>query len=686
MTTTNTSRNLIRFRCGAFGVAAAIALLGAAPALAQNQGLTAVREAVAEVSEIVVKGQAQRRDNTAFSTTTIGNRTIVEGRVVEIEEMFRDVPGMNVRAYGLPGVANQIVLRGFGNGGHGGDIGFVIDGIPLNEANSHADGYVDTNVLVPLEIQSLRVYRGPVSALYGNFNRAGLIAFETRKGGDYTEADMSGGSYGAYDAQVALGRSVGGGELNAAGQYFRSDGFRPQSEAERVTLAGRYSFKLSDDLDVAISTRLHAAEAGNAAYLIPAQFAVDPYGIDPRTMNDGSQKRFATLRGDINYTIAPDLRLLTYLYGTRQDFTRWFTRGAATANAPWRQREETYDREVYGVGANLNGRVSLDGRELNYVAGIEGFSESTDFQFYDDLINRRRINAAVSDRNSDIRTISLFSEATWAAHRLLDLQLGFRLDRFRGTCKILGPESGADPCSNLESTTDFSPKIGGRSQVASWLGLRASYAQGVALPDGFVKYAPGAQALDPNKFEQIDLGARVTLDRLMFDIVGYLATSKQEIRQVQPGQFENLGATRRTGVELGVTLGVTDTLEFQGVYAYADSEITENATVAMIGNRVAGVPDHTATLNVAWTPVPSVRLDAGYRYLGAYQANAANSEQSASFGVYDIGVSYAFDTSSPVRVYADIENVGDRAYASSYSATRAPGSPRIFRVGLQVGF
>jgi hypothetical protein len=41
----------------------------------------------------------------------------------------------------------------------------VIDGIPLNEANSHADGYVDSTVLIPLEIGGLTIYRGPVSAL-----------------------------------------------------------------------------------------------------------------------------------------------------------------------------------------------------------------------------------------------------------------------------------------------------------------------------------------------------------------------------------------------------------------------------------------------------------------------------------------------------------------------------------------
>jgi hypothetical protein len=31
---------------------------------------------------------------------------------------------MNARDYNLSGVANQVVIRGFGNGGHGGDLGW----------------------------------------------------------------------------------------------------------------------------------------------------------------------------------------------------------------------------------------------------------------------------------------------------------------------------------------------------------------------------------------------------------------------------------------------------------------------------------------------------------------------------------------------------------------------------------
>src|SRR5690606_26780083 len=102
---------------------------------------------------------------------TFSAAQVEELNISHTQALFDQVPGMSIRKLGLAGVADNIVIRGFGGGGHGGDLGAVIDGIPLNEAMSHADGYVDFNVVVPLEVESLTVYKGPVSALYGNYNR-----------------------------------------------------------------------------------------------------------------------------------------------------------------------------------------------------------------------------------------------------------------------------------------------------------------------------------------------------------------------------------------------------------------------------------------------------------------------------------------------------------------------------------
>ena len=143
------------------------------------------------IDSVIIKGQAiSTSAQQPFSVKTFDKEDFRERQVRQVEQLCREVAGMEVRGLGYGNVANSITLRSFSGGGHGSDIGIVVDGLPLNEASSHTDGYADVGVLIPIEIASMSVFRGPVSALYGNFNRAGLIAFERRKGGRYSEFDI----------------------------------------------------------------------------------------------------------------------------------------------------------------------------------------------------------------------------------------------------------------------------------------------------------------------------------------------------------------------------------------------------------------------------------------------------------------------------------------------------------------
>lgn len=650
-------------------------------------------EPAGTLEEIVVKGQYLRAQDAPYSTTTLSAAEIRElGSVGATDRLFEQVPGMAVRDLQLGGVANNIVIRGFGSGGHGGDLGAILDGIPLNEAMSHADGYVDLNVVVPLEIDALTVYKGPVSPLYGNFNRGGLVAIQTRNGGDYAETDVAGGSFGTADLQAAFGTALGERQqLNLAGQWYRTDGYRPQSDAERTTLAGRWSLQATPALQVALSGRWHSADADSASYLLRSQFESDPYGIDPRVQNDGASKDFGTLRADANYEFGPRAKLLTYAYRTRQDFTRWFSRPVNATT--WRQREETYDRTVDGLGTSLNGLATVAAREWKYVAGVETIRESTEYQFYDALNFRQRTAPAVSDRETSLDTESAFGEIEAPLHPLAQLTFGVRADRFSGGCERLGPETGSDPCGPLNDASHVSPKFGLRSQVLPALQLRASWSEGFALPNGFVKYSVGGQPLAETVFRQTELGARWTVgDTVDLDVAAYRLDSTGEVRTVAPGVFENFGATRREGIEAALTWQPLASVRVTGVYGVTTSEITENADPRLVGRRIAGVPANSATLDAEWTPLPAWSLTASYRFVGSYSIDAFNALSAASYSLLGLGLAYRHDEGRwPYRAYVRVDNLQDREYATSElllanQRAVAPGAPRAVRAGVQVNF
>lgn len=640
--------------------------------------------------EIVVKGQAVKADDSAWSSTTLDTGDIRKEAATDFDDLLRAVPGVAVRDLGLGGVANSIVIRGFGNGGHGGDLGAVIDGIPLNEAMSHADGYVDLNVIVPLEVGALTAYRGPVSALYGNYNRGGLLRIETRKGGDYLNVDGSGGSFATADLQLAAGRSWDGGQINLAAQSYLTDGFRPQSDQERQTLSARVGFDLSPGINLAFSGRYHHADANSASYLTQAQFDRDPYGIDANVQNDGASKHLATVRADLSIAFAPSASLVTFTYATRQDFTRWFSR--PVSSTAWRQREESYDRAVWGAGASLNGSIATDGAAgpIRYAVGAELFRERTDFQFFDGLARRRRLAPASNDRGTELNSVSGFAEVQAPLHRLFDLSLGLRADRFTGGCTRHGPETGGDPCGALEEISHLSPKLGARSQITGWLQLRGSWAEGFALPNNFVKYAVGGQALDPNVFRQTEFGIKLTpIEEMTLDAAAFRLASTQEVRTAAPGIFENFGSTRRQGIEATAEWQATPRFRARGVYSYVETEVQANADPMLVGKSVAGVPSHSANLDASWTPIDQWSLSANWRHIGSYQVNATNTAQSDAYDTFDLSIAYEGKLPFGHRAYLRVDNVADTAYATSVSiiggqTVLAPGAPRTIRAGVHI--
>lgn len=640
---------------------------------------------------VVVKGQALPREASAASRTILDAEHVRDARVDQPEQLLRQVPGVAVRPYHLGGVVNVIAVRGFGGGGHGGDLGLMIDGIPLNEAMSHSDGYADLNVVVPLEIDRFEVVRGPTSALYGNFNRGGLVAIESRRGGRYDLLDASVGAFGTVDLQAARGAPLGPGHFNGALQLSRTDGFRPDSTYRRGTGAARWTLPLSARTQVSLSTRLHDGEWDSAGYLLRSDFdAGDRRGQDARVRGDGGSKRFATVRADLEHALRPDLTLLAFAYGTRQDYTRFFTRPLDASR--WSQREETYDRGVSGFGTSLNGRQRLGGVPLGWVAGAEAYRERTDYLFFEGSAARERTAPATADRRYDFDSRSVFGEVTALVSDRFKPTLGLRHDRFDGGCRARA-ETTADPCSALNALSTTRPKLGVRSTLLPGLDLRASHAVGFALPPGVAKFAPGGAGLEPTKYRQNEIGLSWKRSAVQLDLVHFEIDSRNEVRAVSPGVFENFGSTRRRGTEASLVLRPVDRLEWTLLAASTDARVRENGNPALVGRRVSGVPAASASMELAWRPEQGLGATLGWRWQDEAAVDAANTVVAGATSSVDLALHYAVrrGDGSAWRAYLKVDNLTDRASASNVfliggQVLVAPGAPRSLRAGVQVDF
>jgi hypothetical protein len=139
-------------------------------------------------------------------------------------EVLETVPGLVISQHSGEGKANQYYLRGF-NLDHGFDFAQSIAGLPVNmPTHAHAQGYADSNFLIPELVSGVQYRKGPYYAENGDFSSAGSadVNYFNR-----LERPIFNFTYGSDDYVRALGAvspQVGPGNLLLAFEKLYSNG------------------------------------------------------------------------------------------------------------------------------------------------------------------------------------------------------------------------------------------------------------------------------------------------------------------------------------------------------------------------------------------------------------------------------------------------------------------------------
>lgn len=658
-----------------------------------------------DLSEVTVKGGGLKVRNRTATVNTVSAEEIRKQNFNKAETIVEEVPGVEIADYSQGGTASTFSMRGFGEGGHGGDIAVQIDGVSLNESEGHGDGYADMNVIIPLNIGKVDIYKGPSSVLFGNFANGGAISFETRKGGNYTDLSLSGGSFDTFDAQIALGKSF---ELNNdkvlktnfAAQLYRTNGFMSNSDMLRGNLHGRLAYDLTDKTEIALTLSGHTSNWGAPGFIpgnseLPGGdqfFNGDPYKQAIYGENDGGEKSFASERIDINHSFNDNLRLLVYGYSVQQDFTRFSKWGIET---PGGQSEDLNDRNVYSIGGSLNGDHYIGSVEMDWVVGTEFYNEFTDKTTWATSNRVRASETPDALRMFRIQTYSAFGQAEFDISPYFRPSVGFRFDSFDGTLKMRDPGSVASD-ENLNKQSHISPKLGFRSTLVDNLDFRFNASNGFTLPSGIERYSSDMD-VDPIELWQYEAGFNYQYsDWLDLDLVGYILDSSSEINEIIPGsgEFVNSGKTQRRGVEFGAKANPVSGLYLNGSYSYVSTEIKDNPDADMIGNSVAGIPSTILRLSAEYVFDFGLGLNYRFRDLGKYPTGIDNAYYYKGYTLSDVKVFYDFKMKSnqSAQVYLEVNNMYDSKYATvafdNFFPTEggqlfAPGVGRNFTLGVK---
>jgi hypothetical protein len=139
-------------------------------------------------------------------------------------EVLETVPGMVISQHSGEGKANQYYLRGF-NLDHGYDFAQTIAGIPVNmPTHAHAQGYSDSNFLIPELVSGVQFRKGPYYAEGGDFSSAGSANINYFNKLAQPILSVTKGSFNYNRFLAAASPEVAGGNVLAAFEFLREDG------------------------------------------------------------------------------------------------------------------------------------------------------------------------------------------------------------------------------------------------------------------------------------------------------------------------------------------------------------------------------------------------------------------------------------------------------------------------------
>lgn len=612
---------------------------------------------------------------------------------LQLDESLSRVPGVFTQNRYNFAQNLRISSRGFGARAPFGIRGLRIrvDGLPatLPDGQSQVDA-IDLDAA-----RSVEVMRGPASALYGNAS-GGLIDIRTADGSATppgTGLRLTGGEDGLYKAHVhQAGRNEDRNHyLSASTLAF--DGYREQSRVRKHQFNAKTQLRGERHQWTLIANALDTPEAE------------DPGGLTGEQVKDDRRQatEFAR-RLDAGQVVTQQKGGVIYEHDTGWRARLHYSRRLFQQQLPFPGSSLIgYQRHFYGTGLEYRG----DAAPFSWLAGLELDRQEDD---------RRRhsvdTDGNITDRTADERqhatAAGLFARGKAALTERLSLTLGGRVDhielaihdrlltdgndsgrrRFREASWLAGLNWRPDAYHNLYASAGTAFETPTFTEFAD--------------PDGSGGFNP---ALEPQRALNLETGLRGEHDKLRYELALFQVDVDDEILPFEDqGRtfYENAGATRRRGLELGASWFPTDRLSLTGAWTLADYRFRRFREDGedRAGNRLPGLPRHHLYTELLWEE-PSGRFAAlEVRALDAVFAENANITRVPGFAVVDLrlGRNWPLSRNRSLEVWAGVHNLLDKDYpanvrinANSDRPVEArgyfePAPGRALRAGLAARF
>lgn len=634
---------------------------------------------------------------TPFSIQTVTRELIEDRGVTTFGEAVRTVPGLTPQV-GWGGSNDRFRLRGFAT-------------------SANLKNGFRRSVFAPVDelvnIEQIEVLKGPASALYGRFEPGGVVNLVTRKPLDdaQTRFDLTAGSddfhRATFDSTGPLSDSV---SYRLTGSWQDSRSFRDFVDAETrfispvVRWAPSPRTTLTAELELGRRTSAFDRGFGNSPLFLEVPIHVNYAEPDASLENESA---LASLVLDHGFENGWELRTGLQASWARTD-ALWYPYGfipisGADTDDPQvnRRRQRSIDEQTDASAmAEVSRRFDTGTVGHRVLLGVDANRDDWDYEAHAHLDEHGfpvNLPIGLHDPVHGVDTggpLLPYDASRFKSHNLGlylqdELQLGNRWRLLLGARYDRSRSSGrADflPVDERLTRTDeaFSPRIGLTWTPSDELSLYASWARSF-LTEPFNGMLRGGALPSPSRGQQSEVGAKFSLldGRLeptlaLFDIRrrNGVVSDPDDVNYVI-----QVGEQRSRGWELDVPFSITPQWRLLASYSQLKAEITEDSDPALVGNLVANAPRSTAsfwsTYDVGgWASGLSVGL--GAIYVGAREANTANSFELPSYVRWDANAIYRFGEGQRYRVQLMVQNLGDRRYYDSGGAfvPTYPGAPR----------
>ncbi|HEX5883292.1 MAG TPA: TonB-dependent receptor [Pyrinomonadaceae bacterium] len=644
------------------------------------------------IERILVTTHEERIPFTPASQFAINQREIDLSGALTIDDVLRQVPGFSLFRRSGSLTANPtsqgVSLRGVGANGASRAL-VLLDGVPLN---SPFGGWVYWNRLPRVNVDTMQVYNGGTSDLYGSGALGGVINIRTETlATDSLDLDASAGDKETGAISFSGGKRFDDWGISIAGQALRTGGYVLVPEDQRGvvdTAAG------TEDLTGSLTLSRALGQSGHA-FLRLSSFGESRKNGTPLQLND---TRIWSIDLGTEWS-GPDAGHFSIrLYGSGENFNQNFSAVAADRESESLTNRQRNPSQQAGLAFQWRGSI---GDYQSISAGLEardvrGHSAETTF-------NNSRITAFV-DAGGRQRSFGFFANDSVRMRSWL-LSFGARFDRWlnsRGFSNRI-PVTGASSLNDFpdRAETAFSPRVSVIKRFDKGISVSAAAYRAFRAPTlnelyrnfrvgNVVTNANAALSAERLTGGDVGVGLQAFGERLFIRSNFFWSEINDSIANVTLSttpalitrQRQNLGAIRARGIELSAVTKLARHWEVAGEYFLTDSTVLRfPANRSLEGLLVPQIPRHQFNFQVSYTDARWM-MGAQGRFVSRQFDDDQNTLPLERFFTLDAEASRS--VSERVRLFVAFQNLTGSRYQISSTPVLTVGPPVLFRAGARV--